>query len=275
MHRLAWLFILVSGVAFAGPQGKPIRKPAPADLDADSIESIVDAIMLDKAGDYDGAISRYQRTSLKDIPAAVYNIADLRRRAEDYDRAIEAYKKYLELAPNAPDRAAVQKLIDQLARTPQTIVVDGDDFDGVVFIDGKPAGPSPLVTTLPDGDHIVERIGPTTYIHRRVRAQPLRTDHITAYNEASGNVVLSSSEPYSGSWNDGDKRIQMHARFTLPRGRIDTYYFQPGRACSPLSFEVPADGLVYVFVQVSETKRSGCTPIKVTAQKLQFAAVKK
>jgi tetratricopeptide (TPR) repeat protein len=266
--------VLVSyvAVAFAAPP-KPVRKPAPAGLPPDQLSAFVDAVLEDKAGDYDDAISRYQR--IKDVANVEYNIADLYRRAEDYQRAIERYKKYLELAPNAPDRAAVQKLIDQLAKTPMTIVVDGEDLDAVVFIDGKAAGPAPLITQLADGYHVVDFVGPTLFAHNTVDAKPLAYKHDTAYRETKGNVVMSTNVRYGGSWHDGDKTFRMHDRFTLPPGRVDTYFFEPGRACSPVSFEVPKDGLVYVYIDAPrEMTKGACTPIKVTAQKINFAVKK-
>jgi len=274
VRRFVCVSIVVASVALAAPPTKPVRKPAPAGLDADTLANFVDAVIADKAGDLERAVTRYQNVG-KAIPVVAYNIADLHRRMEDYERAVEMYKKYLALAPNAPDRAAVQRLIDQLARTPMSIVVDGEDLDAVVFIDGKPAGPSPLVTRLADGYHVVDRIGPGTYESDSVIAKPMGYKRLTAYRERTGNVVMSSSSSYGGSWNDGGKTFRMHDRFTLPPGRVDTFFFKPGQACSPVSFEVPADGIVYVFVEAPrETKRDRCTPIKVHAQKIQFPAVK-
>jgi tetratricopeptide (TPR) repeat protein len=262
----------MSSVAFAAPP-KPVRKPAPAGLDKDQLSAYVEAILKDKAGDYDAAVSRYQR--IKELPAAVYNMADLERRMEDYKRAIELYKQYLDLAPNAPDRAAVQKLIDQLAKTPMTLVVDGDDLDAVVFIDGKPAGPSPLVTQLPDGFHTVDRIGPESYRHDDLVAAPLGYEHDSANSQQIGNVVISTSG-YASNWQDGDKTFLVNQRFTLPPGRVDTYYYRPGRASSPVSFDVPTDGLLYVYIDAprESPKQGSCQRIKVTAQKIAFPKVK-
>ena len=264
----------MSSVAFAAPP-KPVRKSAPAGLDKDQLSAYVDAILKDKEGDLDGAVTRYQR--IKDIPAAMYNMADLERRMEDYERAVELYKKYLELAPNAPDRPAVQRLIEQLQRTPMTLVVDGDDLDAVVFIDGKPAGPSPLVTQLAEGSHVVDRIGPESYEYRVIDAKPMKHLHQRGYgNEKPGNVVMSTPIAYSGSWKDGERMFRMHDRFTLPPGRVDTFFFEPGRACSPVSFVVPADGVVFVYVDAPRERKKGtCTPIKVTAQKIAFPKVAK
>lgn len=269
--RAAWL-LFASTVAFASP-GKPVRKPAPAELTADRLAYFADAVTADKAGDLDTAHNRYRSASDgKEHAALVYNMADIDRRREHYEAAIAGYKKYLALAPNAPDKAAVEKLIAQLASMPMRIVVDGDDLDAVVFVNGKPAGPSPLATSLPDGEHIIDRIGPTAYRHDVVIAKPLGYQHITAYStERAGNVVMSTPIRHGGSWRDGDHEYRMNQRFTLAPGRYDTYFFSPGRACSPLSFQVPADGLVFIYIDgPRELKRDGCTPIKVTTQKIQF-----
>lgn len=267
------LLVLVSSVAVAAPPPKPVRKPAPAGLDPQQLSAFVEATIEDKAGNYDDAILRYQR--IKDVAPVTYNIADLYRRAEDYERAIAHYKKYLELAPNASDRAAVQKLIDQLAKTPAMLVVDGDDLDAVVFLDGKPAGPSPLVTQVANGFHVIDRIGPASYHHDTFEAKPMMQKHETGARERAGNVVMSTSNGSSGSWTDGDKTFRMHDRFTLPPGRVDTFFFKPGRACSPVSFVVPDDGVVYVYIDAPRQEtRGACMPIKVTAQKINFPAVK-
>jgi len=245
-------------------------------LKQDRLEYFVDGVMLDKAGDLELAASRYRSASdgMKHANIA-YNIADLERRMEDWRAAIEMYKKYLELAPDAPDRAAVQKLIEQIEKTPQAIYVDGEDLDGVVFIDGKPAGPSPLATTLTEGRHVVDRIGPSSHSHRTVMARPMQHEHITSHSDDTGNVVLSTSSSLGGSWKDGKTEYQMNARFALPPGRYDTYFMRPGWACSPLSFEVPKDGLVYVFIDAPKEKSGECIPIKVTSQKIQFPGMKK
>lgn len=267
--RVAWL--LVSSVALAAPP-KPVRKPPPPNLDADKIETYVEGLLADKAGDYEKAVQRYRQ--LESEPNVVYNIADLYRRMEEPARAIEYYKKYLAAVPNATDRAVVTKLVAQLAATPQVIVVDGDDLDAVVFVDGKAVGQSPYVGTLSTGPHVIDRIGPASFGSRTVDAKPLDHDHIRIHNEATGNVAMSTPLHYGGSWTDGDKTFQMHGRFGLPPGRIDTYFFQPGRACSPVSFVVPSDGLVYVYIDAPrDVKKDRCTPIQVTAQKLAFPKV--
>lgn len=269
---MRWLALLLSsGVAVAAPS-KPVRKPAPPELSADRLSTFVDAVIADKLGDYEKAIQRYRSAAEgKPLAAIIYNIADVERRSEDLEDAIRDYKKYLELAPQAADRAAVLQLIQQLENTPTSIVVDGEDLDGVVFIDGKRAGSSPLVTTLTNGWHIVDRIGPASYRHDYVDAKPLQRKHLTSYaDNAKGNVVLSTSTTYGGSWKDKNITYKMNERFELPPGKYETPFFEAGRACSSLSFTVPASGLVYVFIDAPRDfgKRGACMPIKVTTQNL-------
>jgi tetratricopeptide (TPR) repeat protein len=271
------MVLVVGGVASAGPT-KPVRKPAPPELPADRLSYFVDAVIHDKQGDYDRAISSYRTAADgKQHAAIVYNIADLERRSEDFEEAIRDYKKYLELAPQAPDRAAVLQLIAQLEKTPASVVIDGEDLDGLVFIDGKRAGTSPLVTSLGDGWHTIDRIGPDSYLHDTINARPLMQKHVTSYSDsAKGNVILSTSSTYGGSWKDREVTYRLNQRFELPPGKYETYFVDPGRACSPLTFQVPRDGLVYVYVDAPDDKRKrdACIPIKVTVQNLPFRGSK-
>lgn len=273
---MRWLaLLLIHGVAWAAP-AKPVRKSPPPDLPADRLGSFVEAVIADKTGDYEKAIQRYRNASSgKELAAIAYNVADLHRRSEDWEEAVRSYKKYLELAPQAPDRGAVQQLIKQLEATPAQIVVDGDDLDAIVMIDGKRAGTSPLVSNLFEGEHVVDRIGPESFHHEYVAGKPMSRKHIRGYSEAKGNVVMATSMTFGGSWRDNDVLYKLNQRFELPPGKYQTYFVDPKLACTPVSFTVPATGLLYVFVDgPRETKRGVCTPIKVTTQTLTIGGAK-
>jgi tetratricopeptide (TPR) repeat protein len=249
-----------------------VRKPPPPDLAADRLDDFVDAIVADKAGDHDRAYHAYVNAGHgTQVPAIEYNLADLLRRMERYEEAIASYKKYLALVPGAPDRAAVQRLIDQLAKTPTTLVVDGEDLDAVVFVDGKQVGPSPVTMSLPDGFHVVDRIGARSFRHEAIVAVPLRDHHVTSNSTHEGNVVLSTSMVSPGTWQDGGRTFVVNARFRVEPGHVDTYFRRPGLACSRLAFDVPARGLVYVFVDgPRQDPATGCLPITVRVQTLAF-----
>ena len=61
------------------------------------------------------ALDEYQQAfDAKPIPDFLFNIGQCYRNLGEYDSAIFSYKKYLATAPDAPNRAQVEQLIDDL-----------------------------------------------------------------------------------------------------------------------------------------------------------------
>src|SRR5665647_463124 len=146
-------------VAAAAPDVLPF-KPSPAKrkvaaekYSVESLTMFVDAIIADKAGDLNEAENKYRRIIKDDHPSTAYNLADVKRRLEHYPQAVEFYKKYLELLPDAPDRAEVEHLIELIENRPPVAVIDGEDMDAVVLVDGKLIGPSPARGMPTKGGH--------------------------------------------------------------------------------------------------------------------------
>jgi hypothetical protein len=290
MRRLpvGWIAIAAAvagstGESVAAPLAPvaPLANPAPAKRKPptdkyvpESIEPFVDAVLADKAGNLAVALRRYQDSNkISEQANTHYNIADVQRRMERWKQAIESYKKYLALAPNAPDRAEIERLVAQLEKRPGTAVIDGEDPGAVVFVDGKLIGPSPAVLQLADGRHAADRIIPAGHAHRTFEMKPATTEHIrlNPSREEPGNVVLSSNARYSGSWRDGEQEYRVPGRMALPPGRHSTYFISPNRACSPVVFDAPKpDELVFVFIDAGEAERGGCVPIKITQTKVRF-----
>jgi tetratricopeptide (TPR) repeat protein len=66
-------------------------------------------------GKFDEALDEFQKAyDAKPIAAFLFNIGQCHRGLGDYESAIFSYKKYLELAPDAPNRDKVEKLISEL-----------------------------------------------------------------------------------------------------------------------------------------------------------------
>lgn len=66
-------------------------------------------------GRFDEALEEYQKAfDAKPIPAFLFNIGQCYRNLADYDQAIFAFRKYLDLEPEAPNRDAVLELIKDL-----------------------------------------------------------------------------------------------------------------------------------------------------------------
>lgn len=260
--------------------GPPVRKPAAVSWTAEALSTFADAMMADKAGDLEKAESYYRRGgSDEKQPAVLYNLADVQRRMERTKDAIESYQKYLEAAPDAPDRAEVEKLIARLAATPPIVTVDGDDPRAVVFIDGVLAGPSPQSVTITEGKHVFDRIGPTSFAHHAWTGRPADVRHLygSSTKEQVGNVVLSAAPgvQLSGRWrDDADREWELPSRITLEPGRYTTTLFRDSYTCNPLVFDVPrGDVVTYVYIDapMREPKdRGACLPITVKVKKVVF-----
>jgi len=271
----------IAAVAEAAPSTAPApapparRKPPPEGFPAEAIGPFVEAILADKAGNLKVAERRYEDANkVSDQASTHYNIADVQRRMEHWLEAIKSYRKYLELAPGAPDRAEVERLIAQIEARPGTAVIDGEEPDALVFVDGKLLGPSPVVLQVSDGYHAADRITPTGHAHRRFEVKPAHSDHLklSISREEPGNVVLSGNLASSGSWRDNGNQYKLPGRMALPPGPHATYLVTPRRACTPLAFTAPQpDELVYVFVEAGAPARpGGCLPIKVQQTKVRF-----
>ena len=62
------------------------------------------------------ALDEYQQAfDAKPIPDFLFNIGQCYRNLGDYDAAIFSYRKYLKLAPDAPNRDKVEQLINELS----------------------------------------------------------------------------------------------------------------------------------------------------------------
>ena len=61
------------------------------------------------------ALDEYQKAfEARPLPDFLFNIGQCYRNLGDYDSAIFSYRKYLTAAPDAPNRAQVEKLIEEL-----------------------------------------------------------------------------------------------------------------------------------------------------------------
>jgi tetratricopeptide (TPR) repeat protein len=66
-------------------------------------------------GKFDEALEEYQTAfDAKPLPGFLYNIGQCYRNLADYDQAIFSFKKYLKLEPEASNKEAVERLIEEL-----------------------------------------------------------------------------------------------------------------------------------------------------------------
>ena len=66
-------------------------------------------------GKFDEALEQYQQAfEAKPLPGFLYNIGQCYRNLGNFDQAIFSFRKYVALEPDAPNKEAVQRLIDDL-----------------------------------------------------------------------------------------------------------------------------------------------------------------
>ncbi|MBA3392175.1 MAG: tetratricopeptide repeat protein [Deltaproteobacteria bacterium] len=198
-----------------------------------------------------------------------YNIADLYLRSERPDLAIEALRRYLELAPVAADRAEVLRLIQDLSNAPAKITLGGQlsskgEPAAILLLDGVLVGTSPMLVRPTAGRHLAERITATTYASRDFEARPGMIDYValTATQGPTGNVVITGLDRRT-PWREGKVTFVGYQRFVLPVGRY-TITGSDGhpRLCSPVQFEVKSTRqLTHVRVELGARGSSDCAKI--------------
>lgn len=89
-------------------------------------------------GKFDEALEEYQTAfDAKPLPGFLYNIGQCYRNLGDYDQAIFSFKKYLKLEPDASNKEAVERLIEELEEKKA-------QGDSQKYIKKKQEGPRPI-----------------------------------------------------------------------------------------------------------------------------------
>ncbi len=265
--RSLLVLVLLAAPVLAGPRGLPPRLAKAAG------EAFAAAQKADAKGDLDETIKQYKRAhAIAPHPDTMFNIADAQRRAKDFDDAIKSFETYLELAPEASDRTAIEKLLGELRALPGTLEIESDEPDGKVFVDGKYVGKAPIKVEVVGGTHQVDVITPITYGHMAcpVSIGGKRDCRVGAKPRDDGNVVISGSWILGGrSWPVGDQRFEIRGRFTARPGH---YVLKlDDNECAPVEIDVPAgDVLTYVYLTYTDGKRGGCRGFDVAQQRVKI-----
>ncbi len=114
-------------------------------------------------GDYAGDAREFgvAAAMLPDNARLAYNLARSEERAGHLEAAVEAYERYLRLAPQAEDHAAVETILKQLrtriSESMPAVVMASEPAGAEVRVDGEAAsrGTTPLTVKLAPGPHRV------------------------------------------------------------------------------------------------------------------------
>lgn len=264
--RLAALLMLTCSLAVA--DDKAVRKVVPpADkLAAAAGEAFTKAKEADEAGKLDEAERLYRKAfAIAPHPFCQYNLADVLRRKNNISSAITAYKKYLEMDPAAADRKQVEKIVTDLEAMPGTIIIEVEESDALVFVDGQPLQrnkdpKNPFVIQMPAGPHTVDVITAISYDNDTCYAyhNSKRNCRMRLRPRVDGNVVISGPKSMSRAsrGHSGRPTIHTKGRFTLDPGKQPVFVApSDNMQCKPVEIDVAKGDTVvtYVWVETPDT----------------------
>lgn len=136
------------------------KRPTPAQTEAR--REYERGAQLYRSGQYEEAIDAFRKAyAAQPHPALLFNIGQAQEKLGQLEGALESYRGYLQAAPDAQDRGAVQTAIASLeeriaASKIQSLRVRSLPEQAQVSIDGASRGVTPLELRLPVGEHQVE-----------------------------------------------------------------------------------------------------------------------
>jgi tetratricopeptide (TPR) repeat protein len=109
---------------------------------------------------YEEAIDLFRRAyQIEPHAELVYNLGQAYEKSGDVTRAVESFREYLKMSPNADDRAVVEARIKNLTHKLEAslpkLSVTSTPPGAQLAIDGKSAGVTPWVGPLAAGEHVI------------------------------------------------------------------------------------------------------------------------
>jgi hypothetical protein len=284
--------LALAGVAHAQPK----RKAAPDKFAKAASEAFNAAVDADTKGDLRTALALFEKAhAISPHPSTIFNVADVNRRLGQLKPAIRGFETYLAMAPDAKDRADVEKTLDELYKTPGTIFVitteatDRDSVDltaGFILVSGeikKRPGPVPVIKprnitgvtlTVPPGEHVVDFVTPITYATRQCEVGPgeQRWCELKAEPRIDGNAVVSAYDRSFDVIAERRGKDLVYKRFDLPAGKHRLLVKDRSFGCAPLPMESGGNNTVaYAFLGTTEYKGlKRCRTIDIKQHRLQF-----
>ena len=264
--------------ALAGPAKSPKatspkaqRKDLPPGVAEKASEAFAKARELDEAGDLPRALSAYLEASqIYPHPNTTYNIADVNRRMNRYHEAIEAYLKYLYQVPDAPDHAAVEKVLEDLRNTPGELEILSTTANEQAFVDGEPIGTLPQTLQLHEGTHVVDVITPISYAWMFCQVRMGQKEKCTPspVPRMDGNVVISGPRHLDNKrWRETGAFFMIRERFELRHGLYDLGELAY-KQCRAVQVEIPKgeDIVTYIYATVPDEHPKGDACVAVTVK---------
>jgi hypothetical protein len=159
MKTLTLALLLVAAMGSFASAAPPKKEPAEASDVQKAKELFGWAQKLYKQARYQEAIAKFEEAyAVRPHPVIFFNIGKCYEQLGETAKAMRAYKDYLRLAPDAPDKETVTDAIANLERRlkekgVQQLMVYADPQTASINVDGKDLGSSPASVELQAGNH--------------------------------------------------------------------------------------------------------------------------
>ena len=176
----------------------------------------------------------------------LFNVATVYERLNELRQAATYYARYLEDAPDAGDRAKVQRTIDGLRKKPSQVTIETAPAGATIIVDGERKGRAPLELKLPGGAHqiVAEHAGTTST--RMITVEYGEPAAVTLAVGGNGTLVVTSNEPGSTVRLDGNPVGVTPFTGGVTPGRHIVIVEKPGFTTVERVVDVPPDGTAQI-----------------------------
>ena len=255
----ATALVLVAAAASAAAEPAiPARKLTSDGYPEPARREFIEGLIAERGGNISVAMQKYSASMSKSPQAnTFFNLARLELQLDKVADARTHFATYIELAPQAPDKATIEKLVAELENA-DPIVTLGGTIDGyldaepaaIILVDGVRVGASPVTMSVKPGEHEVERITTLTYGRRTFTAKAGERNYVEVRgHKQAGTVII------------GGRRREF----------APGHHSLPDLACTPVGFDVTAGThITYVRVELHDAMQGkDCRELRnVTTQKL-------
>ncbi len=147
--------LLAGAVGAAAPAAEAQRARPSAEARKKAREAYAEGQRLFRQGRFQDAEVAFLR-AYEHVPNAVVwvSVAEARARRGNVAGAIEAYERYLRERPDAPDKATIEKKLEELRATPARLQVVSEPPGASILVDGEETGKqAPAELEVPGGTH--------------------------------------------------------------------------------------------------------------------------
>lgn len=243
MRFLLSLFVLVVVVVVVDTGAAH----AQTDNRAKAKAAFLRAVDAEERQDWRTAVDEYLTAyELQPHHDVLFNVASVYERMGELRQAATYYGRYLKDAPDAADRAKVERTIENLRKKPSVVSIETAPSGAVIIVDGDPKGRAPVELKLPGGQHqiVAEHAGTTST--RMITVEYAEPASVTLAVGGNGMLIVSSNEAGATVRIDGNPVGVTPFSGGVAPGRHIVIVEKPGFTTVERVVDVPPDGTAQI-----------------------------